>query len=172
MKTFLTEQYAKAVAREYRGRLVFVASALSCIAFLAAIAFALPTYFLLRAKADAISTPASYPDSLSNVESSAALLKEKISAAETVADEERMAAIVEKILVRAVDGISVTNISLRRDTGASAISLAGVADTREDLVAFQKSLESEPLFSKVVLPVSALAKGKDVHFSFSIDSDF
>jgi hypothetical protein len=172
MKAFLTETYARAVSREYRSRIMFVAAALSCLAFLCAIAFALPTYLVLRARAAALSAPPADPAPLADVEASVAKLKEREAAAKTIADEARMATVIGKVLSRTTRGITLSAISLRRGGSADAISLSGMAATREDLVAFQKSLEAESSFAKVILPVSALAKGKDISFTLSVDSNF
>ena len=50
----------------------------------------------------------------------------------------------------------------------ATVSLNGISNTRESLVAFEKSLESSGLFKNVDLPVSNLAKDRDINFSLGI----
>ncbi|MEQ1561592.1 MAG: PilN domain-containing protein, partial [Nitrospira sp.] len=63
-----------------------------------------------------------------------------------------------------VNSISFTTVS----TSTANISLSGVSGTREALVAFAKSLENTKSFKKVNLPVSNLAKDKNISFSITM----
>jgi hypothetical protein len=172
MTNFLPQIYAKQAASDYRSRLFFVAFSLASVAFLVAIALALPSYLLLRVRAAAISpTDAQAAASAQGIEDSVRAATAKAAAVGAVAREERMASVIERVISRRTAGIVISGLSFRRgDSGA--ISLSGVAATREGLVSFVKSLEAEPAFSNVVLPVSALAKGKDISFSISLTSKF
>ncbi len=53
----------------------------------------------------------------------------------------------------------------------SDVTLSGVSATRESLVDFVKSLQSSGLFKSVDLPISNLAKDKDIDFSINITID-
>ncbi len=53
-------------------------------------------------------------------------------------------------------------------TSTAIISVQGVSDDRESLVSFVKSLEKTGMFKKVDLPVSNLAKERDIKFSATL----
>ena len=46
--------------------------------------------------------------------------------------------------------------------------VSGVADTRDDLLAFHEKLKSEKCFSKAVLPLSNLLTQENVHFQIDL----
>lgn len=54
------------------------------------------------------------------------------------------------------------------DKSDTTISIGGVSDTREALVAFVKKLESSETFDAVDLPVSHFAKDKNIGFSLTL----
>jgi hypothetical protein len=66
--------------------------------------------------------------------------------------------------------ISIESISLERSkTGAvETITVTGEAATRGALAAFRDRIENEPRFKSAALPISNLAKDKDVPFSIVI----
>ncbi len=82
-----------------------------------------------------------------------------------------------------VPGISITGISYEKIApvidpktkqpipARSDLEVRGVAKNRLALLAFQKSLESEPGYTKVVLPISDFVKGKDITFSILITTN-
>jgi hypothetical protein len=47
------------------------------------------------------------------------------------------------------------------------VNITGVATSRDVLLGFQKALAKDPHFSKVDLPISDLAKTKDIRFNIT-----
>lgn len=55
-----------------------------------------------------------------------------------------------------------------KDSASAELSIGGTSATRESLVAFVKSLEDTKAFKKVDLPISNLAKDKDIVFTITL----
>jgi Tfp pilus assembly protein PilN len=95
-------------------------------------------------------------------------LAEKVEILSSFESSRSTAAIVEAI-DRALparvflQGVSVTHFGPR----AGEIVLVGIADTREDLLAFSDALKTNRLFRDVSIPVNQLVPEFDVEFSFS-----
>lgn len=67
------------------------------------------------------------------------------------------------------DSISVAEVNFVKDTkGVQPISLKGTAVDRESLAAFRDRLLAEEAVSQVDLPISNLAKDKDIDFSITV----
>jgi hypothetical protein len=67
-----------------------------------------------------------------------------------------------------IKSISVSTDSQQATTTALVLVVQGVADTRESLIQFRDNLEADPLVTKVELPISDLAKSKNVSYSLRI----
>ena len=72
--------------------------------------------------------------------------------------------IISQIIGHKNPGISITSFKFSPDI----IYLGGKAATREGLVEFKKRLESDPGITSVELPVSDLAKSRDITFSLKL----
>ncbi len=180
MFTFLPRTYRIEVEREYRKRLWTVVWTLVSILTLSGAALSLPSYFMINAKKTAADiafassvTPA--PETIDleaqvkDIEAKTTLLGGSFSAKPLASVLEQVAAVV------AQPGIAITGLSLKRAGTTAAqgsISLSGTARTRDALVNFSKALSSDASFKNVSLPVSALAKSKDIPFTLSISSTF
>ncbi len=80
--------------------------------------------------------------------------------------------VIAKLETYAGSEITIKNIQFARTDGViTSIDLNGVAQSRLSLIAFQKQLESDPLFSKAELPLSNLAKDKDIPFTITIEKE-
>ncbi len=80
--------------------------------------------------------------------------------------------IVYNIINHKPAGVSINSFDLS-STGATATStiivvMQGKANTRESLVTFKDRLTKDPLITKVELPVSDLAKSRDISYSIKI----
>jgi hypothetical protein len=79
--------------------------------------------------------------------------------------------IIESILgVRGAVTLNSMSVS-RIGTTAVVVVLRGIAPSRDSLVAFKGRLESAISGNKVDLPVSELAKSKDLQFSLTVTND-
>lgn len=66
-------------------------------------------------------------------------------------------------------GIAISKITMTRvDTGLSAAQISGEAESRQALADFRDRLRAQPDVSAVDLPISNLAKDKDIQFSLSV----
>ncbi len=139
------------------------------------IVFMLPAYFV---------SYAGRSESLKKIEA----LSEKGVATETKEVEAQVKAIVD-ITNRFADGLGTMNalqaISLAHTALVPGVSIqgieftytasttvdlriSGIAKTRETLIAFKKKVETNPMVAKVDLPVSDLAKSKNISFILKI----
>lgn len=68
--------------------------------------------------------------------------------------------------------IELTKITINRsDKGIEPVSLAGTAFDRESLAAFRDRLLADPAVTAVDLPISNLAKDKDIQFTLTVTID-
>ena len=70
------------------------------------------------------------------------------------------------------DGITISNISITwGDGGVEPIIVEGTADNRQALAAFRDRLVAQAVVSDVNLPLSNLAKDKDIPFEVTVTID-
>lgn len=79
-------------------------------------------------------------------------------------DTDRPSNFVDKVLEQKSTGISLTGLSWVKVKDKVTLSVNGVARDRQTLVKFQNSIDSSGHFSGVILPISDLAKDKDITF--------
>jgi len=177
MFNLLPEPYKKKMRREYIIRLCVVALCFSFGIFLIASVFLLPSYFLSSIKERELMSrlsneKASLPSDatvrpetvVQKTNADLALLKNNGSVS--------FVGLVSKVLARKPVGIKIEGLTISQNTPTHQISISGTARLREDLVTFKKSLEDEPLFVKVELPVSSLAKSSDINFTVTVTGNF
>jgi hypothetical protein len=93
----------------------------------------------------------------------------KLKIINTALEYPRLIPYVDTIISKKTDNIHLIGImfsTTAKDT--ATISIEGLSSTREALVSFVKNLESAGKFKKVDLPVSNLAKDKDIKFSMTL----
>lgn len=71
---------------------------------------------------------------------------------------------IKKVLDQKTNNISILNFSWKKVDGKVTSSISGIASDRQSLVTFRDNLISSGDFSGVDLPVSDLAKDKDIDF--------
>lgn len=89
----------------------------------------------------------------------------------------------EKVSVRTVfdtaidhksNAVTLTGLVYQQETDESGETLKliinGVADRREDLLAFSQKLEQDEMFDEVELPVSNLAQDRNISFTLTVVS--
>lgn len=175
MLTFLFDQYQKAVLKQYRLRLYTIYLGLGSILLLIGITLTIPTYILLttRLKAtelDKTTAEKTIDTDAVTLDTEIKTLNDKISLIESNNKDLPMIIVLEKLLTKKDSDIRITSISIKRQNETGAIALGGVATTRDALVAFEKLLKSETLFSNVNLPVGSLVKSKDIPFAININA--
>lgn len=85
-------------------------------------------------------------------------------------DVDRPSDFIIKVLDQKVIGISITNFSWKKVAGKETFLVGGEASSRQVLVAFKDRLSASGHFSEVILPVSDLAKDKDISFQIKFSS--
>jgi uncharacterized phage-associated protein len=79
--------------------------------------------------------------------------------------------IIQNIISHRSKNVTLSSIDISHASGTStpwAVIVQGKSATREALLDFQKSLEGDQLFSQVELPLSDLAKSKNISFGIRI----
>ncbi|MFA6158550.1 MAG: PilN domain-containing protein [Candidatus Paceibacterota bacterium] len=178
MFTFLPKDYRSEVLREHRTRLVIVCLGMLAAALLLGAILAFPTYLAVSfQKSSMIAEQARSQKELDSrkgddVTLETKRIKAKLAVLSLEAKHRPVVATLERILAQPRIGVSLAGITLHRDADKGVITLQGEAKTRESLVAFSKSLQGEPSFSRVDLPVSSLAKSENIAFTIRIESNF
>jgi Tfp pilus assembly protein PilN len=83
--------------------------------------------------------------------------------------DESLTSVIEELDTLAGEGIDITHYALSRVDGKiNTITLSGEAVSRVSLSDFRTRLETTPKFATAKLPLSNLAKDKDIPFSITI----
>jgi Tfp pilus assembly protein PilN len=77
----------------------------------------------------------------------------------------RWSILLEELKLRVIPGISISNFSL--PSPEATFSLNGIAENRDTLNRFKKSLEESPLLAEIKLPLTDLEKKEKIPFSIS-----
>ena len=79
--------------------------------------------------------------------------------------------VIDKILSNKVSGIKIKSIFFEKDDiSGGNIVISGIAENREILLLFRRTLEKDPSFENVDLPISNFVKGRDIEFNMSLIS--
>lgn len=77
--------------------------------------------------------------------------------------------VINEILLKKIPDIRITEITYKNEAVAGkTISIRGIAPSRERLLIFRKTLEEDPAFKKVDLPISNFIKGTDIAFFINL----
>lgn len=170
MFKLLTEEQRQKVAREYaRRRAIIILSAL-IIVLVAGIIGLLPSYVLSEARQNEALERTKVMDSAGQREDRSDLqvwLKEtnrKLQVLSPALDTDRPSDFIEGILGQKIAGIRLTDFSLVRMKEETTLSINGMARDRQTLITFENRINSSGYFSEVALPISNLAKDKDIDF--------
>lgn len=176
MRNLLPKQNKKIIRREYLIRVFGIGLVFLFMASVLGSVFLLPSFFFSRAKEESVRTSAEIVRKsveFREKNSSDILLEEAKQKLELLSNKNG-GILVQDIVIKITDekpyGVSLYGISYMELTeGRSRVTLTGVAGEREDMLSFRKYLEQDVLFSSVRLPVSNLAKDKDIEFSIEIE---
>jgi len=179
MFKLLPQQEKKRLHKEYLARLFIVALTFIFCAQVIGIISLVPAFLLSKAKVDQITAEQRALGQTLEKERDVDL-DEDIKKAKAQVDQLQLSTttmatgkLFESIINDRTAGIKIVSFNLdRRDGSQSSLVLNGTAITRDTLVLFQKTLEKEAMFSLVDLPVSDLAKSRDLTFSLRITGTF
>lgn len=171
MVNVLPRQVQRQVKRGYYVRLGTVFFSMLAGVFLVGVVSLIPSYIASSAQADSFER---YRDALrgtvgfqeqSSAETEMRSLEERVRIARDYGQVPFSANLFEALLRASSSDLAVFSISFVRNGSAVRADLSGVADTRDDLLAFVEALRSEPSLSSVTLPVAQLVQESQPPFS-------
>src|SRR3990167_9368714 len=174
MFKLLTEEERQKVAHEYAMRRAIVILLTLILVLVVGIIGLLPSYVLSNARENEALERMRIMCSVGEREDDATLqvwLKEtnrKLQVLSPALDTDRPSDFIEKILDQRITGIAVTDFSWARAKDKVILSINGVATSRQSLITFENRINSSKYFSEVALPISNLAKDKDIDFQIKL----
>lgn len=138
--------------------------------FVASAALMIPTYVLTSAQLNAVRS-----DNSENQETTQAFSRasEEIKTASAMLSQLRISqtsvvysTLIEEIVRNAPSGIAFTTFQGRPEEGA--ITIQGLASTRNALASFKNALEASPMFEKADIPISDLARDTNLPFVITV----
>lgn len=174
MSNLIPPEARKKIITEYWMRVASVWLVLAAMAACTVVAFLLPTYVLVNSQVQLYEASAQ--------EASAQVASYDASAKALVAASQQARLIVEGARRRPVlsvydtvrdivdtYGVQVSSYQfVPKEAQISEVKIEGVADTRLSLAGFRDALAANPLIARVDLPISNLAKDRDISFSLSL----
>lgn len=179
MFKLLPTQEKKKLEKEYRIRLCIVAfSFIFFIELIGAISL-LPAFFLSTVKEKEVITEQLIVSKVTEDEKDEKFdeeikkVREQIQQLKIDEKEIAIAHVLNTVNKNKPTGVRLTSFNLVRNVGEeSELRIIGIAQNRDSLVSFRDTLENESLFSGVELPISDLAKSKDISFSLNLTGKF
>lgn len=177
MINLIPNQEKKKKVKDFYFRLTVVSIFVLGFCFLVASVALVPSYFLSAVKknlADTkLETQTSQPLPLLDQKSAQILenLNNKLEIIDGAQKNKYLISekVVSEILLNKMTDIKIINIVYETDGAKNKkISIRGIAPSRERLLLFRKSLEDDPAFAKVDLPISNFVKGSDIQFYLSL----
>lgn len=162
----------------FKHRLLVVANILFSVAFLLGIVMLLPSFFLIKQHFDLANTvtPLTLAETdplLHNILELPGEVNTKLAFFQTNTNEKGAMRVLTSIISSLPPGVRLDSILFSRkqsdkDKKGIAILISGSALNRDSLVSFGNILRETKQFSSVEVPVSSLAKEKDLPFSMNI----
>lgn len=170
----LIPQVAKdKIISEYWVRVVSVWLFIISLACIIISLLLLPVYVLVSAKVDAYSTSANEgAGKVAEYDVSALALTQVNSRAQMLLESGKVKQFSELVtVISSLQGSSITITDFdfhRTDTVPESVQINGKATTRQSLASFRDSLLALPWVKDVDLPISNLAKDRNITFNISI----
>lgn len=163
----------KRVVREYRLRVISVWLILLSLALLISTALLSPTLMLIGslAKAGELDLSEVKQDQSKNEEIADTIKSnnEIVRQFNTSQERIRFSELIYTLDDLAGNNVKLTQFSFKETEGKiDEISLIGFADTRNSLSEFKEVLDKHEYFSNIKLPISNLAKDRDITFSMQV----
>ncbi|OHA89766.1 MAG: hypothetical protein A3C70_00710 [Candidatus Zambryskibacteria bacterium RIFCSPHIGHO2_02_FULL_43_14] len=170
MFKLLTDEEKQKVAHEYVLRRVIVILFALILVLIIGIVGLLPSYILSDIRENEMTERTRIVEGVGQkggeVELQAWLEKinRELQILSPVLDTDRPSIFIEKIIDQKVSGTHITGFSWVRVKDEITLSINGVALDRQTLIAFENGIKSSGYFSEVTLPVSNLAKDRNIDF--------
>lgn len=176
--TLLPEIEERTLKREYKTRLFIVLLLFLSLSVVAGIIFLLPSYMLSYSQESKAIENASVVEKgrqergIAQVEKELTLSQKTIDLLLGNMNPVKNSLVIQEIISNRPSGAGINSFNISKAEGTSTPITAiiqGKADSRESLIEFKKNLENDETISKVELPISDLAKNKDISFSIRLE---
>ncbi len=177
MFTLLTPERRKALKQEYRKRFFIVLLiAVSCSIFITAV-FLLPSIVISKIKQKEDETTLSSLNSFSaKYGGSNIFLEESKKTTEEVSilktPDIQPSGSISEVLKLQDSSIKIRSFQYQYNSVLSTLLIAGVANSRDDLIRFSKLLQADPKFSAAEFPISNLSVENNIDFTIKITGKF
>ena len=174
MANVLPETEKKRIYHEYLLRLASVAFVLAAVSFAISTVFLAPVYLLSLAKNRATAERTEVLRQSIALEDQVIVeiftsMKRRLAFLATHRTSQSSSNALTAVLNNRTKDIELTSFFFKVDgKGGASLSVEGVAANRNVLTGFAKKLEKEVLFESVRLPVSNLARDRDIEFSLTV----
>jgi hypothetical protein len=175
MINLLPDDNKKAVTREYRWRLIIVASCLMSASAIIGGTFLVPSYLLVltkaRAAADDLANAQKALESSgsSGIETATASLGSKLALLRNKNPEWGLSSLLSELAAARVNGVTITGIRTNPDKNSGfTLTIVGHARDRQQLLLFTEALKQNPRFSNIDLPIDELVKNADIPYQITL----
>ena len=174
MYKLLPEKRLNDIEREYKFRRSILMIISLCVVFAIGIAILVPLYIFSmtkeRSAVNRLEVTKKLPllENGQNIDEWLKSTKEKQRILAPALKKDEPYEYFNRIISLKPEGISLKNLSWKRDPKGTVISVNGIASTRNTLLMFEQALNNSGQFSKAALPVSNLARDKNIDFSLTI----
>lgn len=170
----LPKQHKEDLRKGFKLRFLITALFVVSAAFCLGLIMLLPAYFLTPGRFIEMASENFYLDDDAPLASEILVQPERIDAKlkflQAHLSQPASTEIFSGIVLALPSGVSLDSIALSRGTGekGTIVSVSGNAPSRESLVTFSSALRESGLFAEVDVPVSNLAKDRDLPFSIEM----
>lgn len=163
----------KSIVKEYWVRVLSVWMIVWAFALLCGISLILPTYVLINSQVSVYEVSAAEATKkVEDYRNASRVLIDSSQQAGVVVTENRQLAISSLVeLFRSLQGntVQISGIEIiRNEEGVEPVRLDGIATDRQSLASFRDRLQEQEAVSVVDLPISNLARDRDIQFSMTI----
>ncbi len=175
MFNLLPENLKDKIKKDYKLRKITVILIFFVCVLFSALIFLLPSWLVsYYNEKEVVLDHKQMQDNLSDLNISSVLstiktINTKLNIINSNLDYPKILPYLNTILSKKTNSIHINNFTYNyAEDKTTEVTLGGVASTRESLVSFVKTLEESKSFSEVNLPISNLAKDKNIIFSIKM----
>lgn len=172
MYSFLPDIYKSALRKEYIVRFLTIFFCAIAAALLIGDLTLVPSLVLLKAKKTELNQKLEEINRVASTsafaQASGEIVKTNTLLKNVSLPVGSLPQIIMETALRKNGGIHIKEFAISQGTSTYMLDIRGVSDTREYLSNFKKSLEMDQNITKVELPVSDLAKSRDISFAIKV----
>lgn len=176
MANLIPPDAKNAIVHEYWFRVAIVWAYIIAAALIVVAILRLPALVFIDMQLDAYSGAySSAQEKVDTVEESRVVIQDANQLAALLANNATSTSpitIFSELESIAGNGVTITGFQLTKDAEhVTEISVSGIASTRSTLANFSSGIEEHSYFKEAVLPISNLAKEKDITFNIEVVPD-